>query len=266
MDTDGIGGLLLGKTALVTGAARGLGTAIAATCVAHGATVVLTDVLVAELAETVASIGPAATGVVLDVSDPDAWDRLVEQLLAGSGRPDVLVNNAGIITSTPLADTSHEAFQRTLDVNLGGAFLGTQAYVRLHRESGCTRPGSIVNVSSVRGMFAGPGTGAYSASKFAIRGITKVAAVELGELGIRVNAVCPGPIATDMTVGNAQYATVDWDAYARHIPLRRLGSASDVGQAVAWLGSDASSFVTGIDLVVDGGLTALAISAPQRET
>jgi 3alpha(or 20beta)-hydroxysteroid dehydrogenase len=265
MDSSAIGGLLIGKTVLVTGAARGLGAAIAATCIAHGADVILTDVLADELAETVSSLGSAATGVNLDVSDPAAWDDLVEHLLAGRGRPDVLVNNAGIITSTPLADTPRQAFQRTLDVNLGGAFLGTQAYVRLHRESGCTRPGSIVNIASVRGMFAGPGTGAYSASKFAIRGITKVAAVELGELGIRVNAVCPGPIATDMTVGSAQYATVDWDAYAAQIPLRRLGAASDVGQAVAWLGSDASSFITGIDLVVDGGLTALAISAPQRE-
>ena len=265
MDSSAIGGLLVGKTVLVTGAARGLGAAIAATCIAHGAEVTLTDVLADELAETVTSLGPSATGVVLDVSDPAAWDGLVERLLADRGRPDVLVNNAGIITSAPLADTPHQTFQRTLDVNLGGAFLGTQAYVRLHRESGSTRPGSIVNIASVRGMFAAPGTGAYSASKFAIRGITKVAAVELGELGIRVNAVCPGPIASDMTVGNPQYATVDWDAYAAQIPLRRLGSATDVGQAVAWLGSDASSFVTGIDLIVDGGLTAVAISAPQRE-
>jgi len=264
MDAGAIGGLLIGKTVLVTGAARGLGAAIAATCVAHGADVILTDLLADELADTVTSLGPSATGIDLDVSDPAAWDRLVEQLLSGRGRPDVLVNNAGIITSTPLADTSHATFQRTLDVNLGGAFLGTQAYVRLHRESGCARPGSIVNISSVRGMFAGPGTGAYSASKFAIRGITKVAAVELGELGIRVNAVCPGPIATDMTVGSAQYATVDWDAYAAQIPLRRLGAATDIGQAVAWLGSDASSYITGIDLVVDGGLTAVAISAPHR--
>lgn len=264
MDGGAIGGLLVGKSVVVTGAARGLGAAIAATCVAHGATVTLTDVLESELTETVASLGPATNGIVMDVSDPEAWERLVELFRAGGGRPDVLVNNAGVITSAPLADTPHETFQRTLDVNLGGAFLGTQAFVRLHRETGCTRPGSIVNVASVRGMFAGPGTGAYSASKFAIRGITKVAAVELGELGIRVNAVCPGPIATDMTVGSAQYAAVDWDAYAAQIPLRRLGAASDVGQAVAWLGSDASSFVTGIDLVVDGGLTALAISAPQR--
>ena len=269
MDSSAIGGLLIGKTVLVTGAGRGLGAAIAATCIAHGAEVLVTDLPGDELAETVRALGPSATGAVLDVSDAAAWDDLVDQLLAGRllagrGRPDVLVNNAGIITSTPLADTPHHTFQRTLDVNLGGAFLGTQAYVRLHRESGCTRPGSIVNVASVRGMFAGPGTGAYSASKFAIRGITKVAAVELGELGIRVNAVCPGPIATDMTVGSAQYATVDWDAYAAQIPLRRLGSATDVGQAVAWLGSDASSFITGVDLVVDGGLTALAISAPHR--
>ena len=130
MDRGASGGFLIGKTVLVTGAARGLGAAIAATCVAHGATVTLTDVRDDELADTVTSLGSAASGVAMDVSDPAAWDRLVEQLLAAGGRPDVLVNNAGIITSAPLADTSYDTFQRTLDVNLGGAFLGTQAYVR----------------------------------------------------------------------------------------------------------------------------------------
>ena len=257
--------LLHDKTIVITGAARGLGTAIAAACIDHGATVMLTDVLEAELHETVEVLGPSASGRALDVSDPAAWSRLVDELADTSGRPDALVNNAGIITSMALADMPYEKFQRTMNVNVGGAFLGTQAFVTLHRRCGASAPGSIVNISSIRGLVAGPGTGAYSASKFAIRGVTKVAALELGQLGIRVNAVCPGPIATDMTVDSPQYAAMDWDAYAAQIPLRRLGAPSDIGEAVAWLCSDASAFVTGTDLVVDGGLTATTIGvAPKR--
>jgi 3alpha(or 20beta)-hydroxysteroid dehydrogenase len=251
--------LLGGKTVLVTGGARGLGAAIATSCVAHGASVIICDLLEDELHETVDSIGPAASGRPLDVTDPGAWDRLVDELGATSGRPDVLVNNAGVIAPTPIEETTFDAFQHTMAVNLGGAFLGIRAFVTLHRRTASTKPGSIVNISSVRGLVAGSRFAAYSASKFAVRGLTKVAAVELGELGIRVNAVCPGPVVSDMTVSNPDFATVDWDGYAAQLPLRRLGAPADVGEAVAWLGSDASSFVTGADLVVDGGLTATAV-------
>jgi 3alpha(or 20beta)-hydroxysteroid dehydrogenase len=257
-------GLLDGKSILVTGAGRGLGAAIAASCIEHGGTVVLTDVRAEELERTVELLGPSASARLLDVSDPGAWTRLVDDLAEQGGRPDALVNNAGVISSMPLAETPYETFQRTMNINVGGAFLGTQAFVELHLRCGTTRPGSIVNVSSIRGLVAGLGTGAYSASKFAIRGITKVAALELGELGIRVNAVCPGPIATEMTVDSPQFAAMDWDAYAAQVPLRRLGAPTDVGEAVVWLCSDASAFVTGIDLVVDGGLTATTIGVPPK--
>jgi 3alpha(or 20beta)-hydroxysteroid dehydrogenase len=160
--------LLAGKTVVITGAAQGLGAAIAASCIRHGATVILTDVLADELDETVRELGPSASGRQLDVADPAAWNRLVDELETDLGRPDALVNNAGVITSMPLADTPYETFQRTMNVNVGGTFLGTQAYVALHRRCGTTAPGSIVNVSSIRGMVAGRGTGAYSASSASV--------------------------------------------------------------------------------------------------
>lgn len=256
--------MLDGKSVIVTGAARGLGAAIAATCVAHGATVLLTDVLEAGLETTAKAIGPAARAARLDVSDPAAWSGLVDQLVAGGQPVDVLVNNAGFINPAPLVDTTYESFQRTLDVNLGGVFLGILAFVRLHRQLGADRPASIVNIASVRGLVAGRGAASYAASKFGVRGLTKVAALELGELGIRVNAVCPGPIASDMSIANPDLAAMDWEGYAAQLPLRRLGHPNDIGEAVAWLGSDASAFVTGTDLVVDGGLTSNAISAARK--
>ena len=252
--------MLEGKAVIVTGAARGLGAAIAATCISHGARVMLTDVLEDELASTVAALGAAARGTRLDVSDPADWDRLVAVLIADGWPADVLVNNAGIIQPSPLMETTYESFQRTLGVNLTGAFLGIQAFVRLHQQ-GAARPASIVNIASVRGLVSGPGAASYAASKFGVRGLTKVAALELGALGIRVNAVCPGPIASEMSVNNPDFAAMDWDGYAAQLPLHRLGHPSDIGEAVAWLASDASAFVTGTDLVVDGGLTSTAISA-----
>lgn len=252
--------LLAGKTVLVTGAARGLGAAIAGTCVGHGARVVLTDVLEGELAATAAALGDAVTAHVLDVADPAAWDALAEELSGTIGRPDALVNNAGIVRAASLLDTELEDLQRTLDVNVGGTFLGMRTFLRLHVRSGTTRPGSIVNISSVRGLIGAPRTVTYAASKFGSRGLTKAAAVELGRFGIRVNAVCPGPIESDMSVGNEQFAGLDWDAYVAQLPLARMGRPVDVGEAVAWLASDASSFITGVDLPVDGGLTATSYS------
>jgi 3alpha(or 20beta)-hydroxysteroid dehydrogenase len=255
-----VSALLAGTTVLVTGAARGLGAAIAGTCVGHGARVVLTDVLERELALTTAALGDAATAHVLDVADPAAWDALAEELSGTIGRPDALVNNAGIVRAASLLDTELEDLRRTLDVNVGGTFLGMRTFLRLHVRSGTTRPGSIVNISSVRGLIGAPRTVTYAASKFGSRGLTKAAAVELGRFGIRVNAVCPGPIESDMSVGNEQFAGLDWDGYVAQLPLARMGRPVDVGEAVAWLASDASSFITGVDLPVDGGLTATSYS------
>ena len=256
--------LLEGKTVLVTGAARGLGAAIATSCVDHGAQVILTDVLDDELAATAAELGPAATAHRLDVADPDGWATLAEVLRGSVGRPDALVNNAGIVRAASLRDADHSDLLRTLEVNVGGTFLGMKTYLELHCSSGADRRGSIVNISSVRGLIGGASAVTYCASKFGVRGLTKAAAVELGPLGIRVNSVCPGPIESEMSVGNAQFGGMDWDAYVAKLPLARMGQPADIGEAVAWLASDASGFVTGIDLPVDGGLTATSYSVVPR--
>ena len=255
---------LEGKSVVVTGAARGLGAAIAACCAASGARVVLTDVLEDELRATAAQIGPDAIALPLDVADPAAWERLASVLERTVGCPDALVNNAGVVRANLLVDTDFADLERTLAVNVGGTFLGMQTYVRMHAATGGSRPGSIVNISSTRGLIGGARTTTYSASKFAVRGLTKAAAVELGPLGIRVNAVCPGPTATDMTIGNPQFDAMDWDAYVGQLPLGRMGLPEDVGAAVVWLASDASAFVTGVDLPVDGGLTATSFGVAPR--
>lgn len=256
---------LTGRTILITGAARGLGAAIAQSCIDHGATVILTDVLVDELAATAASLGPRASSWPLDVTDPDSWNALADHLRStGVGRPDALVNNAGIVKPGSLADTPLDDFRRALDVNVVGPFLGTQMYVRLHEERGDNRPGSIINIASVRGLIGSARAAGYNSSKFAVRGLTKGSAVELGPVGIRVNAVCPGPIESDMSIRNPLYAEMDWHAYVAKLPLGRLGQPIDIGEAVAWLASDASAFVTGIDLVVDGGLTSTSYTVEPR--
>jgi 3alpha(or 20beta)-hydroxysteroid dehydrogenase len=253
--------LLAGKSVVVTGAARGLGKAIAAACVGYGAGVVVTDVLEDELQATAGALGDAATPYCLDVTDEEAWDRMAEWCRARVGRPDVLVNNAGVAAPGLLGDASYGDLRRMFEVNVGGTLLGLKWYLDLHIATACDRPGSIVNISSVRGLIGAGRTSTYSASKFAVRGLTKSAAVELGPLGIRVNAVCPGPIETDARADGPKLPGFDFGGYVTRLPLRRMGQAADVAEAVAWLASDASAYVTGVDLPIDGGLTATSHSA-----
>jgi 3alpha(or 20beta)-hydroxysteroid dehydrogenase len=248
---------LAGKRALVTGAARGIGAATARRFVAEGARVALADRRVEEgraLADELNASGapdPRALFVELDVTDEASWADATGRARQAFGEIDVLVNNAGVLRIAPLEETDLALFRKVLDTNLIGAFLGIKAVMEgMSRDGG----GSIVNFSSVQGLEAREGMSAYSASKFGVRGLTKTAAIELGPRGIRVNAVIPGPTRTKMTErpgwGDADYAT----AYGGY-PLGRRAEAREVAEVVVFLASDESSFCTGADFVVDGGVS-----------
>lgn len=232
-----------GKVALVTGGARGIGEAIVRALVRDGADVVVSDVLDEPGAALAAELG--LDYLHLNVTDPDAWATAVADVVARHGRLDVLVNNAGIATAASVAKQELDVWNRVLEVNLTGTFLGIQAAARVMREQGS---GSIVNLSSVDGLRGNAALHAYTASKFGVTGITKSTGIELGRHGIRVNSVHPGFIATEMT------AHLDPEAFS--IPLVRAGIPEDVAEMVAFLASDASRYSTASEFIVDGGITA----------
>jgi 3alpha(or 20beta)-hydroxysteroid dehydrogenase len=250
-------GMLDGRVALVTGAARGQGEAIARRFVAEGARVVVADVL-DDLARSVASsLGDAAIAAHLDVADESSWAAAGSAAVERFGTIDALVNNAGILEVARLEDVSLDGFRRVLDVNLIGAFLGIRTVAPLMRAAG---GGTIVNTSSLAGVMGFEGLGAYVASKYALRGLTMTAALELARDRIRVNVILPGRIDTAM--GNPSGDPMP----ARGIPMGRIGSVDDVASAVLFLSSDASSFCTGTELVLDGGATAgIAVNTDQGD-
>jgi 3alpha(or 20beta)-hydroxysteroid dehydrogenase len=237
-----------GRTVLVSGAARGQGAEEARRFAAEGARVVLGDVLDDEGAVVAKEIGDAATYVHLDVTDEASWAAAVE---ACGGSLHVLVNNAGILGAfTPIVDTSLADFQRTLDVNLIGTFLGIKHGGRAIAASG---GGAIVNISSVSGMWGTPFAGSYVASKWAARGLTKTAALELGRDGVRVNSIHPGGVRTPMTEAVGDDGN---NAWYRRLPIPRIGTVDDIAGAVLFLASDDAAYITGTELVIDGGATS----------
>lgn len=246
-------GRLAGKVALVTGAARGQGAATARRFVEEGALVVLTDLNDDEGGELAEELGDAAGYRHLDVSDEDGWAVTVEAATRQFGPITVLVNNAGILHFASLVDTTLADYERVIRVNQIGTFLGMRAVVPGMVEAGV---GSIVNTSSIEGLAAAPLLIAYTASKFAIRGMTKAAAMELGDKGIRVNSVHPGMIDTQMLPTALGGVTVDLSRIARRVAMRRVGRAEEIANLILFLASDESSYCTGAEFVADGGATA----------
>lgn len=237
-----------GKAVIVTGAARGQGESEARMFAAEGAAVVLGDVLDDEGAAVAADIGGSATYVHLDVSQEADWANAITTA-QGLGRYSVLVNNAGIVMPAAIEDTALADYLRVITVNQVGCFLGMQASIAPLRDQG---GGVIVNISSVDGMRGSNGLVSYAASKWAIRGMTKVAAMELGRFGIRVNSVHPGGVNTPMgnPTGLEEMETMPYQFQ----PIARIGAPDEIAQAVLFLASDAASYITGAELVVDGGM------------
>ena len=239
---------LAGKVALITGGSRGMGAAEARLFVEHGAKVTIADVLDAEGEVLAKELGPAARYVHLDVTDEDAWVAGVDDAVRTFGALDVLVNNAGVVSLAPIVNTTTEEYLRIVGVNQLGVFLGMRAAIPAMTRAGRA---SIVNISSIEGIGGTPYAIAYSASKFAVRGMTKVAAIELAPLGIRVNSIHPGGVLTPMVkdIGGQEMA-------AKLTPMQRLATPEEIAPLALFLASDESSYCTGSEFVADGGITA----------
>lgn len=237
---------LQAKTAMVTGGAMGIGAACARAIVKAGGNVVIGDIADEQGAALAAELGDAAEFVHLDVSVSSDWRAAVAFAVDRFGALNVLVNNAGIITGGPLGSYSLEDWQRVIDVNLTGVFLGISACAEALTKHA---PSSIVNMSSVAGLQGAPGYHAYCASKWAIRGLTKSAALELAPFDVRVNSVHPGTIRTPMT------SEVPAEM-ARNAALNRFGEAEEVAELVVFLASDRSAYCTAAEFKVDGGESA----------
>lgn len=247
-------GRLDGKVALITGAARGQGEASARLFTAEGARVVLGDIL-DDLGKAVAtSLGDAAIYLHHDVSQEDSWASFVATGSDRFGRIDVLMNNAGIIHVAPVAQITLENYMKVVNVNQVGCLLGMRSVIPAMVAAG---GGSIINVSSTTGMEGAMGLVAYVSTKFAIRGMTKTAALELGRVGIRVNSLHPGGIDTPMGDGSMEdFKDVDAQGFFETLPLGRIGRPDEMAQVALFLASDESSYCTGSEFVADGGMLA----------
>lgn len=247
-------GRLDGKVALISGGARGQGAAEARLFTREGATVVFGDILDAEGKQVEAEIraaGGDATYVHLDVTNENSWRAAVDTAVRLYGKLNILVNNAGIYIRKRIEETTEDDLDQILAVNVKGVFLGTKHAIPVMRRAG---GGSIINISSTAGLVGNPsGSPAYTATKGAVRLFTKATAVQHAQDNVRCNSVHPGPIETDMLKEAAGGLE---QAYRQRVPLGRFGTVEDIAYGVLYLASDESSFVTGSELVIDGGSTA----------
>ena len=247
-------GRLDGMVAVITGAARGQGETEAELFAREGARVVLTDVLVEEgqrAAERIRTAGGEALFVKLDVSSPDEWNEVVRHTVQTYERLDILVNNAGIAVRGGVESTPVEEWDRCLDINAKGVFLGMKYAIPAMLQNGS---GSVINISSTSGIVGYPGGTAYHAAKGAVRIMTKAAAAEYAQRGVRVNSLHPGIIKTAMTDNMAADRAA---GILDRTPMGRKGTPLEIAYGALFLASDESSFVTGAELVIDGGMTAV---------
>lgn len=241
---------LLGKVAVITGAAQGMGESHARLFVEEGAKVVITD-LNAEKGNLLAEeLGENVVFVKQNVTSADDWAAVVATAEEKFGPVNILVNNAGITMSKSILQTTEEEYRRILEINQVSVFLGIKEIIPSMQKAGA---GSIINISSINGLVGG--AVGYTDSKFAVRGLTKAAALECAHYGIRVNSVHPGVIATPMVVQEDTKAAVE--EFSKHIPLKRVAEPAEVSKLVLFLASDESSYSTGSEFVVDGGITAM---------
>ena len=247
---------LEGKVALISGGARGQGAVEAKLFAREGAKVVFGDILDDAGKQVEAEIheaGAEATYVHLDVTREDDWQSAVNTAVDRYGKLDILVNNAGILIRKGIEDTTGEDWDRIMEVNAKGTFLGIKHAIPAMRQAG---GGSIVNISSTAGLVASPsGSASYTASKGAVRLLTKATAIQYAKEGIRCNSVHPGPIDTDM-IRDTLTDPARLNERMQRLPMGRVGTAEEIAYGVLYLASDEASFVTGSELVIDGGTTA----------
>ena len=241
---------LKGKVAIVTGGAQGMGATHVRKFVEEGANVVITDLNEEGGMKLAEELGGSVRFVRQDVTSAADWESVIRETEKAFGPPDILVNNAGISMSKSIFDMTEADYRKIVDINQVSVFLGIKAVAPVMKEAG---RGSIINISSMNGLVGGaPG---YTDTKFAVRGLTKAAALQLSPLGIRVNSVHPGVIETPMVTQGDAVETIK--EFSKHIPMRRMAQPEEVSDLVLFLASDESGYSTGSEFVIDGGLTAM---------